>query len=70
MDGRCKDCKHWERETVFVSMPNFGSCDHEANGMEVEDGFGSFVFGDSYPDSLADVITGPEFGCVHFEQKT
>jgi len=61
--GFCKDCKFWGRYRD-------GSCDRgdyaqDAPGTEFE--FDYSVLDDSGLDIW--IVTGPNFGCLHFENK-
>ena len=57
--GRCKTCKYWGRDYRDGS-PRW--CDHT-----------KVSFGIGLPDSATAgghiIYTGPEFGCVHYEEK-
>jgi hypothetical protein len=60
VSGTCKDCKFW-REPPTWQQPRWtqGSCQNLGEGadeMTDAEGWGG-------------VDTGPDFGCIHFEQK-
>ncbi len=70
--GKCKDCKWWEVAASVVNgiemrhcqWDSVMPCEHRDNWMSVhgdEDG-GLATTG------IFQIATGPEFGCIHFEQ--
>lgn len=66
--GRCKDCRHWQASREEVKNGNecrsprllrgYGFTEVPVDGALVED------------DCGWGLITGPDFGCVLFEEKT
>jgi len=64
--GNCKNCKHWEKYPASFWDFNrpMTACD-----LEVYDGEAQFEIQASAADDTnlsACLVTGPEFGCVHF----
>lgn len=58
--NKCKDCKWWD----FTSDSKYRFCDHPKitgayNGDEL----------DWVSNVDEGILTGPEFGCVHWEEK-
>ena len=74
MTGLCKGCKFWKDGDIH-SLPNFKLCNHEKM-VDVSE-----FAAESYPQILlvdgvgfsdkesyaAELWTGAEFGCIHFE---
>lgn len=56
----CKNCKHWE----FIDVGTVGLCNHPKVGQT-----GDNLTRDGLNVSDGEVITGPDFGCVHWKQK-
>jgi len=73
--GRCKDCKHYEvKDHPYSPLPRgvvSGSCRHPKFLLGYLHNFADMV-----PDGLWieedegwGWIVGPEFGCIHFEER-
>jgi hypothetical protein len=61
MDGRCKDCRWWREDEGDADEPFW--CANDKLYRYSQDGV-------HYSrDSSGYLITGPEFGCIHFEPK-
>lgn len=62
--NRCKTCKWWDTShREYSPLPaGYGECSIEYQ-TETSGVFGRY-------DTTSGVITGPEFGCVHHEEKT
>ena len=61
--GTCKDCKWWERHSGNVGG---GNC-YELSPLDddfIKDGIYAWV-----SDSRSAIAVGPDFGCIHWEQK-
>lgn len=71
---RCKTCLWWncgqENEMACSQNPNFRICDNLERLGESQsvDTTRNDVLQYSYDESGC-IYTGPEFGCVHYEQK-
>ena len=59
MSGRCKDCRWWEGHES-ADKRGWASCGHSVSFKEV-------VADKIFEDEYSSIMTGPEFGCVHFE---
>jgi len=78
MDGRCKDCKWWDRESWELNRPRYQDGHYECSNELLRGGSqgGSAGASGECEDYGGDggtltgyVVTGPEFGCVHYEPK-
>jgi len=72
-DGRCKDCKHWTRNTHKHDDKRYGDCacgelDYMPYGISDNDGDDMLTYSD-YEGYSATFSTGQNFGCIHFEEK-
>ena len=68
MNGRCKDCKYWvPAEECDEFQAGDCQCPKFSGGNYREDLDADGLFVGAYDDFLV-FITGPEFGCVHFEE--
>ena len=75
MSGRCRDCKYWDRSSTEIRR-GFHDCrlsdkfiyvgDTDANLVAAGDD--SLIYRDC-EGYAADIQTGPNFGCVHFERR-
>lgn len=65
---RCKDCKWWAQVNEHSDRPAYRYCLHEKNDdfADPPDGFGT---ADGEPFNGSSFASGPDFGCVHGEQK-
>lgn len=67
----CKDCKWWECVKVHGKtriMMVWGDC----TNMKLQTAFDALTWpsdGLNASDYIQAPVTGPEFGCVHWEQK-
>lgn len=68
MSGICKDCKWWAGPVATDSYEAGGhaKCNHE----KVSAGAGQFTDGCSDSEGYGGVYAGPDFGCIHFEQRS
>lgn len=69
MESRCKNCKHWGvGDEGWVVPAGMNHCGHPKidDAQVVLDGPDSMVI---LATEHAAPMTGPEFGCVHFEPK-
>jgi len=65
--GQCKDCKYWEAPKP-LTVRNMGQCSSSSVcGGEWWPGCSSDIAVAS--DPFCGLDTGPNFGCVHFEEK-
>lgn len=60
--GTCKDCKWWEKDEHWGD--NVGICQSPKIADPAIDAQ-AFQCTDKYED----ILTGPDFGCVHWEEK-
>lgn len=60
--GACKDCKWWEKDEHWGD--NVGICQSQKIADPAIDAQ-AFQCTDKYED----ILTGPDFGCVHWEEK-
>ena len=71
MSGKCKDCRWWQE----IGDPHGntpGVCRKAGDHTQQKDRDGSLRadgFYAVYGDRPADLVTGPDFGCNHFEAK-
>ena len=66
-EQRCRTCKHWDTESD-LTLPDEGVCNAAPVGERQEDGIHADVNEESYGYGQW-MITGPAFGCVHWEKK-
>ena len=59
--GTCKECKHWRN--TFCCSPKLD--DEDEVGPVLDDGAGAW----GYEGDRASIQTGPNFGCIHWEEK-
>jgi len=65
--NRCKDCKFWKTRGMAYSHTETQTvCDNEVSGPNQHE-----VYAESLDDTGMEtaLVTGPEFGCVNFEQR-
>lgn len=74
--GNCKNCKHWQLKEIGPyfgpkTKATYGACDGIDYGDKPANDTQAAIFADADDDSnlTAELITGPEFGCVLFCQK-
>ena len=69
MSGSCKDCKHWDTEPLIAGFGVWGFCQIAAHrAMPKKSGLDrAYAVNLKCEDS--ELMTGANFGCVHFEAK-
>ena len=72
MDNTCKNCRFWTPQSNYMGRPtgkmkcdrvDFGSHPEPSKTFEIE------ATADDDHNLNAELITGPDFGCVQFEKK-
>ena len=66
--GNCKDCKYWETSLTT----NGHRCVYDGTGFHdnvKESGMAEYVEVDDNTGLYVEILTGPLFGCVNFQQR-
>ena len=65
----CKDCKFWSRNTTSYHPIHCGQCSNEKIIYDPvappKDGLSYY----DYEGYMASILTGEDFGCIHWESK-
>lgn len=61
MSGRCKDCRWWVRRSD-ADKDGWAECEQCVSFKKPH---ADKIFEDEYPC----IMTGPDFGCVHFQRR-
>jgi hypothetical protein len=70
MDNTCKNCKFWREQSGFAGRGTGKmKCDHVDCQTEPSKTFEIDATADDDHNLNADLITGPDFGCVLFQGK-
>ena len=75
IEAKCKNCKHWLETLVLKDYRpckkiNYAYDYHEVfSDSDNEDRAILVTSGDAWQGISPDLLTGPEFGCILFEQR-
>ncbi len=65
---RCKTCRHWDADGEFAQLCR--STEHVARSEPVAIAEGAeLVLVEPHFEGASWIMTGPEFGCVHWEAR-